>query len=212
MLLKKIYVPVLAIWKNSWFGQFYHPRIKVSQNYPTFLSRLLSWEGFLREREKILNTFLGLQLTKSGSNLEDDWNGVKTLWFQLKGEKIKVERLRFVFCILNFPSILSDFLSWEKLTQKWQEPKAEQCNPKIQFLNNKIDQKTSFAKLPNGYFCIMCGSCHSNWRWILKLTSKFGCLIIFCYSAWANLSKTNWQTYNLQTGQSISCKYVNQFW
>ena len=33
---------------------------------------------------------------------------------------------RFGFCVLNFLSILSDFLLWEKLTQKWLQPKAEQ--------------------------------------------------------------------------------------
>jgi hypothetical protein len=49
---------------------------------------------------------------------------------------------------LNFPSILSDFLSREKLTQKWLEPEAEQF-AKIQLLNNKIDQNTNFAKLPS---------------------------------------------------------------
>ena len=52
----------------------------------------------------------------------------------------------------------------------------------------------------------------SNWRQISKLASNFGCLFTFCYSAWANLLKTKLQTCNLQTGQSISYKYVNQFW
>ena len=33
---------------------------------------------------------------------------------------------RFRFCVLYFLSILSEFLSREKMTQKWQEPKAEQ--------------------------------------------------------------------------------------
>ena len=33
---------------------------------------------------------------------------------------------RFGFCVLYFLSILSDFFSRGKLTQKWQEPKAEQ--------------------------------------------------------------------------------------
>ena len=88
---------------------------------------------------------------KNGCNLEDDWHGVKTLWFQLKGEKIKVERLRFGFYILIFLSILSDFLSWKKLTQKWQEPKAEQC-AKFKLLNNEIDQKTNFAKFQMAIF------------------------------------------------------------
>ena len=52
----------------------------------------------------------------------------------------------------------------------------------------------------------------SNRRRILKLTSNFGCLFTFCYSAWANEIKTKLQTCNLQTGQSISYKYVNKFW
>ena len=43
---------------------------------------------------------------------------------------------RFGFCALNFLSILSR----ENLTQKWPEPKAEQF-AKLQFLNDKIDQK-----------------------------------------------------------------------
>ena len=42
---------------------------------------------------------------------------------------------RFEFCVLYFLSIISNFLSWEKLTQKWQEHKAEQFS-KLQFLNN----------------------------------------------------------------------------
>ena len=48
--------------------------------------------------------------------------------------------------------------------------------------------------------------------WILKLSSNFECLFPFCYSAWANQIKTKFQTCNLQTSQSISYKYVNQFW
>ena len=36
-----------------------------------------------------------------------------------------------------------------------------------------------------------------------------GCLFTLCYSAWANFLKTTLQTCNLQTGQSISYKYVN---
>ena len=35
--------------------------------------------------------------------------------------------------------------------------------------------------------------------------------LTFCYSAWANQIKTKLQTCNLQTGQSRSYKYVNQF-
>ena len=34
--------------------------------------------------------------------------------------------LRFGFCVLNYLLILSDFLSREKLAQKWLEPKDEQ--------------------------------------------------------------------------------------
>ena len=47
---------------------------------------------------------------------------------------------------------------------------------------------------------------------ILKLSSNFGCLFTFCYFARANWIKTKLQTCKLQTGQSISYKYVNQFW
>ena len=35
--------------------------------------------------------------------------------------------LWFGFCVSNFHTILSNFLSREKLTPKWLEPKAEQC-------------------------------------------------------------------------------------
>ena len=50
---------------------------------------------------------------------------------------------RFGFYALNFLPIL-----WrEKLTQKWPKSNAEQF-AKLQFLNDKIDQNTNFAKLP----------------------------------------------------------------
>ena len=45
----------------------------------------------------------------------------------------------------------------------------------------------------------------SNWCRISKLLSNFGCLFTFCYSI-----KTELQTCNLQTGQSISYKYVSK--
>ena len=51
----------------------------------------------------------------------------------------------------------------------------------------------------------------SNWCQISILVSNFGCLFTFCYSSGTNLSKTSLQTCNLQTGQSINYKYVNQF-
>ena len=84
------------------------------------------------------------------------------------------EPIRLRFCVFNFLSILSDFLSREKLTQKWHEPKAEQLL-KLQFLNDKIDQSTNFAKLP----C-------AKWLFLYKLQviynySAFGC-IYFCIS------------------------------
>ena len=56
---------------------------------------------------------------------------------------------RLGFFVLDLLSIFSDYLSQEKLTQKWQEPKAEQF-AKLQVLNDKIDQNTNFAKLPSG--------------------------------------------------------------
>ena len=57
--------------------------------------------------------------------------------------------LRFGFCVLNFLSILSDFISREELTQKYLESKIEPF-AKVLFLNDKIDQNPNFAKLPNG--------------------------------------------------------------
>ena len=53
---------------------------------------------------------------------------------------------RLEFCVLNFLSILSGFRSREKLTQKGQKSKAEPF-PKVQFLNNKIDQLQSAKRL-----------------------------------------------------------------
>ena len=44
--------------------------------------------------------------------------------FQLRVEMIPW----FGFYVLNFLSVLLDFLFWEKLTQKWLQPKAEQSN------------------------------------------------------------------------------------
>ena len=52
----------------------------------------------------------------------------------------------------------------------------------------------------------------SNWGRISKLSSNFGSLFTFCYSAWGNQIKTKLQTCNLRTGQFISYKYVSQFW
>jgi hypothetical protein len=46
---------------------------------------------------------------------------------------------------------------------------------------------------------------------ISNLASNFECLFTFCYSAWANLLDTKLLSCKLQTGQSISYKYVNQF-
>ena len=54
--------------------------------------------------------------------------------------------LRVGLCVLNFLSILSGFRSREKLTQKGQKSKAEPF-PKVQFLNNKIDQLQSAKRL-----------------------------------------------------------------
>ena len=53
---------------------------------------------------------------------------------------------------LNFPSILSNFLSQEKLTQKWQDPKAEQIT-KLQRLNYKIDQNVESLELSVAFSC-----------------------------------------------------------
>ena len=63
---------------------------------------------------------------------------------------------------------------------------------------------------PTNVWFISYSKC-SNWHQILKFLSNFGCLFTFCYSAWANSIKTKLQTCNLQTGQSITYKYVNQF-
>ena len=73
------------------------------------------------------------------------------------------------FCVLDFLSILSDFLLQETLTQKRLEPKAKFA--KLQLLNDKIDQYTNFEKLPSAkwlffykfpshFYCSAFGSCH----------------------------------------------------
>ena len=53
---------------------------------------------------------------------------------------------RLGFCVLNFLSILSGFLSRGKLTQKWQRSIAEQFS-KLRFFINKIDQSINFSQL-----------------------------------------------------------------
>ena len=72
-----------------------------------------------------------------------------------------------------------------------------------------LDSKSSKLKILN--FRSSYSKCF-NWRQISKLSSTFGCLFTFCYSAWATLIKTKLQNCNWQTGQFISYKYVNQFW
>ena len=68
----------------------------------------------------------------------------KFVWqYQQNCQLCHQEQLKIGFCVSNFLSILSDFLSRGKLTQKWLEPKAEQ-----------IDQNTNFAKYICSYFCI----------------------------------------------------------
>ena len=52
------------------------------------------------------------------------------------------ESLRLGFCVLDFFSIPSGFLSSEKLTQKFEK------NKKIQFLCSKIKQNINFAQVP----------------------------------------------------------------
>ena len=60
-------------------------------------------------------------------------------FFEVKDALIDLQNaLGFGFCVLDFLSILSGFLSREKLTQNCREPKAEQFET-LQFLNNKID-------------------------------------------------------------------------
>ena len=56
------------------------------------------------------------------------------------------DNVRLGLCVLNFLSILSEFLWREKLTQKWLETKAEQFS-KLQFWNDKIDHNTNFVLL-----------------------------------------------------------------
>jgi translation initiation factor 2-alpha kinase 4 len=55
-------------------------------------------------------SFSDLNQLKNGSNFEDDWHGVKTLWFQLKGEKIKVERLSLIGNNINGGSVYCGYL------------------------------------------------------------------------------------------------------
>ena len=52
---------------------------------------------------------------------------------------------------------------------------------------------------------------YSKLHQMSKVVSNFGRLFSFCYSAGANQSKTEIQTCNLQTGQTISYECVKQF-
>ena len=71
----------------------------------------------------------------------------KFVWqYQQNCQLCHQEQLRIGFCVSNFLSILSDFLSRGKLTQKWLEPKAEQ-----------VDQTTNFAN----YIATFCISLHN---------------------------------------------------
>ena len=56
---------------------------------------------------------------------------------------------------------------------------------------------------------LMSGSSHNR---ITEMSSNFGCLFTFFYLDGANSIKTDLHICNLQTGQSISYNYVNQFW
>ena len=63
------------------------------------------------------------------------------------------------FCVLNFLSILSGFLSREKLSKKWQKSKAEQF-PKLRFLNAETDQTPIF---PNCQLLTLLLCVSSSW-------------------------------------------------
>ena len=56
-------------------------------------------------------------------------------------------RLRIGFCVLNFLSILPDFLSHEKMTQKRLEPKAEQLQITRIYTRNSHLAPGKFSKL-----------------------------------------------------------------
>ena len=55
---------------------------------------------------------------------------------------------------------------------------------------------------------LMCSNCLR----MSKLSLNLWCSSIFCYSDWTNKIKNKLQVCNLQTGQFISYKFVNQFW
>ena len=74
---------------------------------------------------------------------KEAWKKLKNMLWSVAG---LLESQGFGFCVLNFLSIVSDFLSEENWTQKWQESKAEQF-AKLQFLNDKIDQKHQFCQI-----------------------------------------------------------------
>ena len=84
------------------------------------------------------------------------------------------------------------------------------CSSKISYFSTFHD--SDIASFKSDSIILVCGSCHvrsvligikyQNWH------RNFACLFTFYCSSYANLLQTKLQTCNLQTGQSISYKYV----
>ena len=99
------------------------------------------WKSQIANWIIVKQTIHGYEI--SNTFIRNGFKNCPTPWDDY-GRKI-LRWTRFGFCEKNL-SILSDFLSPEKLTQKKLSNFA-----KLQFLNDKIDQSTNFVKLPNGF-------------------------------------------------------------
>ena len=118
------------------------------------------------------------------------WENYVRLFFVIPLAKITIEMM-----------ILFGSIMWKLELSKRDREMYVRVHRMMNLLHNGVESFLSILVFV--FVRFMSYSKHSNWRWILKLKSNFGCLFTFCYSAGANLLKTKLQTCNLQIGQSI---------
>ena len=125
----------------------------------------------------------------------------------IQGRRLPVSELT------RFPS---QSLRYDK-SRHWRLASKSPCSSSGLNENNNLNEGGSSSSAQSQHPEVnryMCGSCH-NRSVLIGIeyrncsVSNFGCLVTFCYSARTDLSKKRLQTSNLQTGQSISYKYVN---